>query len=348
MFYTKLTMEKIEFETVESAVERKQSHLDLAFQSQNGEIDQRFYYEPMLTGHPEKKGTIPFQLGKKTMQYPIWISSMTGGSSNAGPINKILAKTAKKFGLGMGLGSCRIILEDSTYFDDFNLRPIIGEASPLFANLGIAQIEMILEKNQGKKVSDLIEKLDADGLIVHVNPLQEWLQPEGDLIKNNPLETIDKLLNEVQFPIIVKEVGQGFGPESMTELLKRPLLAVDFAANGGTNFSKLELIRNEDKAEFFKNIVSIGHSAEEMIDFLNSSAENLGENRRCENVIISGGVKSFLDGYYLTGKSKIKSIYGQAAPFLKYANQSQEALDEFVKHEVEGLLMAQNFLKIKK
>lgn len=341
-------MEKIELETVETAVERKQSHLDLAFQSQNARIDERFYYEPMIAPHPEKESSLPFQLGNKTMQFPIWISSMTGGSSNAGPINKILAKSAQKFGLGMGLGSCRIILEDNTYFDDFNLRPIIGDASPLFANLGIAQIEMILEKNQGQKINDLVSKLDADGLIVHVNPLQEWLQPEGDLIKNNPLETIDRLLNEVKFPIIVKEVGQGFGPESMVELLKRPLLAIDFAANGGTNFSKLELIRNQEKAEFFKNVVNLGHSAEDMVGILNDSVDQLGNQMKCENVIISGGIKSFLDGYYLINKSKTKSIYGQAAPFLKYANESQEALDNYIKHEVEGLRMAQNFLKIRK
>lgn len=340
-------MDKIEKESVEEAVDRKQSHLDLAFQSQNNQIDNRFYYEPMLTGHPPSETDLSFQLGDKTLQNPIWISSMTGGSSSAGPINKVLAKTANKFGLGMGLGSCRIILEDSTYFEDFNLRPILGGAVPFYANLGIAQIEMILEKNQGQKINNLISKLNADGLIVHVNPMQEWLQPEGDNIKYSPLETIDKLLNEVQFPIIVKEVGQGFGPESMVELLKRPILAVDFAANGGTNFSKLELIRNQGKQEYFEQIVALGHSADEMVDFLNDAIENLGEKLKCHNTIISGGVKSFLDGFYYTQKANTNAIYGQAAPFLKYANKSQEALDEFVQHEIEGLQMAHKFLKIK-
>lgn len=338
--------EKIEHETLESADARKQSHLDLAFEAQSALSDKRFYYEPMLTGHPEQKD-IPLVFGTKTMRFPIWISSMTGGTSNAGPINKMLAKTARKYGFGMGLGSCRIILEDDTYFEDFNLRPILGDASPLFANVGIAQIERLIDNGKAYLLKKLVERLDADGLIIHVNPLQEWLQPEGDLIQRSPLTTIQQVLNEIDTQIIVKEVGQGFGPESMQELLKLPLLAVDFAANGGTNFSKLELLRNESLKNYYEDVIAIGHSAEEMVGFLNASIETLGEQRQCNQVIISGGVKNFLDGYYLTSKAKIPAIYGQASPFLKHANESQDALDAFAEIQIKGLLMAHNFLKIR-
>ncbi len=339
-------MEKIEHESLEAADLRKQNHLDLAFASQSALLDDRFYYEPMLAGHPEQ-ADLAIQFGGKTMRYPIWISSMTGGTSAAGPINKMLAKTASKYGFGIGLGSCRVILEDNTYFDDFNLRPILGDASPLFANVGIAQIERLIDKGQTSKLKALVDKLDADGLIVHVNPLQEWLQPEGDLIQRSPLVTIKQLLNEIDTNIIVKEVGQGFGPESMRELLKLPILAVDFAANGGTNFSKLELLRNEPMKAHYEDVIALGHSATEMVDFLNASIHALGSERKCNNVIISGGVKTFLDGYYLTSKAKLPAIYGQAAPFLKYANESQEALDAFAEAQIKGLLMAQKFLKIR-
>ncbi|MBD3639149.1 MAG: type 2 isopentenyl-diphosphate Delta-isomerase [Crocinitomicaceae bacterium] len=340
-------MEKIEHESLEAADSRKQSHLDLAFKSQSAELDKRFYYEPMLSGHPAVEEEMSFKLGDKVMKYPIWISSMTGGTSKAGPINKMLAKTAGKYGFGMGLGSCRIILEDNTYFEDFNLRPILGDEVPLFANVGIAQIERILQENQGNKLTQLVEKLSADGLIVHVNPLQEWLQPEGDLIQQSPLVTIEQLLNEFDKPIIVKEVGQGFGPHSMGELLKLPLLAIDFAANGGTNFSKLELIRNKKLQDFYSDVVALGHTAEEMVTFLNESVEKLGNVRKCNNVIISGGVKNFLDGYYYITKCELDAAYGQAAPFLKYANESQEALDEFAEFQIQGLLMAQRLLRVK-
>lgn len=340
-------MEKIEHESLEAADSRKQSHLDLAFASQSALLDDRFYYEPMLSGHPTENEKLEVKLGSKTLKFPVWISSMTGGTSKAGPINKMLAKTAGKFGFGMGLGSCRMIIEDDTYFEDFNLRPILGDEVPFFANVGIAQIERILAQNKGNLLKKLVKKLSADGLIVHVNPLQEWLQPEGDIITQSPLVTIQQLLNEADYPIIVKEVGQGFGPHSMGELLKLPLLAIDFAANGGTNFSKLELIRNEKLQDFYEDVVAIGHSADEMVTFLNEAVEKLGGSRKCNNVIISGGVKNFLDGYYYTAKADLDAIYGQAAPFLKYANESQEALDQFASFQIKGLQMSQRLLRVK-
>ncbi len=327
---------------------RKQSHLELAFASQNNIRDNRFCYEPMLSAHPQKDELWEVKLGHQFMKYPIWISSMTGGSSQAGAINKMLAVTAKKFGLGMGLGSCRIILESDTYFQDFNLRPIMGDEIPLYANLGIAQIEQLLQTNRVHLIKNLVQKLNADGLIIHVNPLQEWLQPEGDRIENSPIETIQKLINEIDIPLIVKEVGQGFGKESMKELLKLPLLAIDFAANGGTNFSKLELFRNPELKKYFEPIVNLGHSAEEMTNFLNEAIEDLGEKRKCNTVIISGGVRDFLDGYYLISKANLPALYGHASGFLKWANESQEALDAYAQRQIEGLLFAKAFLKIKK
>ncbi|MEO6681377.1 MAG: hypothetical protein ABIN48_01005 [Ginsengibacter sp.] len=326
---------------------RKDSHLDLALDSQNDQIDHRFYYEPMLAVHPDKNATWEAKLGNQTQKYPIWISSMTGGTANADEINKKLAHTAKKFGFGIGLGSCRLAMADNSLSDGFNLRPILGDEIPFYVNLGIAQVEQLLETGNGHKIKRLIEKLSADGLIVHVNPLQEWLQPEGDVIRFPPLETIKKLLNEITFPIIVKEVGQGFGKESMKELLKLPLTAIEFAANGGTNFSKLELFRNSGVSDFYKEIVTLGHSSSEMVEFMNDIVREPGSDVKVQSVIVSGGVKSFLDGYYAISKSALPAMYGQAATFLKYANQSQEILDNFAWHQIQGLLLAKAFLKVK-
>ena len=326
---------------------RKESHLNLALESQNDQIDHRFYYEPMLSGHPDKNATWETKLGEQTQKYPIWISSMTGGTSNADEINKKLAHTAKKFGFGMGLGSCRLALADNSLANGFNLRPILGDEIPFYVNLGIAQVEQLLESGEGYKIKNLKEKLSADGLIVHVNPLQEWLQPEGDTIRFAPLETIKRLLNEISFPIIVKEVGQGFGKQSMEELLKLPLTAVEFAANGGTNFSKLELFRNAGMNDFYKEIVTLGHSAAEMVELMNAVIEDPAIEVKTKSVIISGGIKSFLDGYYVISKSALPAMYGQAATFLKYANQAQEDLDNFAWHQIQGLMLAKAFLKVK-
>lgn len=326
---------------------RKESHLNLAFQAQNDQIDHRFYYEPMLSGHPDQNATWETKLGEQTQKFPIWISSMTGGTSNADEINKKLAYTAKRFGFGMGLGSCRPALADNSLAGGFNLRPILGDEIPFYINLGIAQVEQLLESGEGYKIKNLKERLSADGLIVHVNPLQEWLQPEGDRIRFAPLETIKRLLNEISFPIIVKEVGQGFGKQSMEELLQLPLTAIEFAANGGTNFSKLELFRNAGISDFYKEIVTLGHSAIEMVELMNAVVNDPGKEIKVKTVIISGGIKSFLDGYYVISKSALPAMYGQAATFLKYANQSQEELDNFARHQINGLLLAKAFLKVK-
>ncbi|MCB0573814.1 MAG: isopentenyl-diphosphate delta-isomerase, partial [Saprospiraceae bacterium] len=112
----------------------------------------------------------------------------------------------------------------------------------------------------------------ADGLIVHVNPLQEAMQPEGDLFKRPPLDTLRELLEIPELKVIVKEVGQGFGPESLRALLQLPLEAVEFAAAGGTNFAKLELLRSDpEKQMIFEKIAAVGHSAAEMTGWLNAA-----------------------------------------------------------------------------
>ncbi len=334
----------------DSTSSRKQDHIELAFKSQTdkGELDQRFYYEPLLSAHPNsfEIENIPF-LGRE-MHLPIWVSSMTGGTEKAGLINKNLARACKKYGMGMGLGSCRIILDDNKYLPDFDYRKEIGDDLPFYANLGIAQLEELIEHNELYKIIELINKLSADGLIIHVNPTQEWLQPEGDRFKKSPLETIETIIDKLDIKIIVKEVGQGMGPRSLEKLINLPVEAIEFAAMGGTNFAKLEILRTEEKEESTLMPFSfIGHSAEEMVEFSNTIFEKYQGKTLCRQLIISGGVKNFLAGYYLTQKSKYKSVYGQASTLLKYAAHSFEALDEHLLEQKKGLEMAKAYLKIR-
>ena len=116
----------------------------------------------------------------------------------------------------------------------------------------------------------------------------------------------------------MKEVGQGMGIRSLESLLKLPLAAVEFAANGGTNFAKLELLRSsEDKKQLYAELANVGHSADEMVQFTNQLITDANINTNCKEIIISGGINSFLDGYYLINKSQMNAVYGQASSFLK-------------------------------
>ncbi len=330
---------------------RKRDHIELAFQSQiaSPELDNRFYYEPLLTAHP-KKGSLPsISFLGKTMRAPFWVSSMTGGTEYARTINHNLAKVCGEFGMGMGLGSCRSLLWSDEYFEDFNVRPLIGDDLPLYANLGVAQVEQLLEANQLNLIDNLLGRLQADGLIVHVNPLQEWLQPEGDRFKISPIETIKTLLDKRNYRLIVKEVGQGMGYESLKALFQLPLQAVDFAANGGTNFAKLELLRSDKrKKDIYSQLAYVGHSAEEMVHLTNQILAELGEKALCQQVIISGGIKNFLDGYYLINKLETVCIYGQASGFLNYATKGYAELKDYVEAQIRGLELANAFLKVKR
>jgi isopentenyl-diphosphate delta-isomerase len=325
--------------------DRKHAHIELAFKSQTTavEADPRFIYESLLSEHPTALTQRSF-LGK-TIRTPIWACSMTGGTELARKINENIARVCKDFGMGMGLGSCRVLLDDDTCFEDFNVRKYIGDTLPLYANLGIAQIDMLLLNNGTDKIKRLIEKLKADGLIIHVNPLQEWFQPEGNPITRPSIDIIEELIEKVELSLIIKEVGQGMGNESLKRLLQLPIEAIEFGAFGGANFSMIELLRRDkNECNIYKPLAFVGQTAEQMVDainFLSASGDFI-----CKQLIISGGIKNFLDGYYLMKKSTVPALYGQATAILKYAKQSYEKLFKYIEMQVKGLSLAEAFLRI--
>jgi isopentenyl-diphosphate delta-isomerase len=328
------------------ASDRKLEHIKLAMESQTKltEQDLRFNYEPMLSAHPENTD-LSIQFLGKIMRTPIWVSSMTGGTGVARTINGNIARACREFGMGMGLGSCRKILFDKTDWADFDFRDAIGD-QPFWANLGIAQIEELLASKNIQAVVDLVGELRADGLIAHINPLQEWFQPEGNRLKQSPFQTIQQLLDEVSLKVIVKEVGQGFGPESLRQLMQLPLEAIEFGAYGGTNFSKLEMLRDDpQKLEASLPFAFVGQSASQMVDSVN---QILKENPEpvCRQLIISGGIQNALDGYYLTTKSELPAVFGMASAVLKHASESYESLANFLQNQVQALSLAKVYLKI--
>lgn len=365
--------------------QRKNDHLDLAKKSQissvapqnNGQRE-RPNYEPLFATTPltprsylhfdkkkfEQSGP-HFDLnifGKKAL-FPLWISSMTGGGTKALRLNQVLAKGAAYFGLGMGLGSCRVLLEEkiesknnisfskAPSFPDFNLREIIGPNLPLAANLGIAQIQALISKykldNALEILQEMLDSLKADGLFIHLNLLQEFLQPEGDMILTPPVETLQALLSKAPFKMGIKEVGQGLGPRSLKAIYEMPFEVLEFAAYGGTNFSFLEVLRGGPKD--LLPLAYVGHDAQEMVTNSLLILKELGPLRKCHRVIISGGISDFVQGHFYREKLKevgLKTFYGQAQSMLAQAQNGEEALFNYIHNQLLGLQMAQNCLEI--
>ncbi|MBT4790784.1 MAG: isopentenyl-diphosphate delta-isomerase, partial [Halobacteriovoraceae bacterium] len=250
----------------------------------------------------------------------------------------------KDFGTGMGLGSCRHLLHDQARFDDFNIKPLMGDA-PLYTNFGIAQIEQLLIDKKISRLNTVTQSLKADGIIFHVNPLQEWVQPEGDKYIRPAIETITQALPLMDYPVIVKEVGQGFGPNSLKSLMSMPLAAIELAGFGGTNFTILEQARltgvNSSKSLLKNEFGMIGHDAQQMIEWLNEL--NLCDCS-CKEVIISGGIQSGLQGHALMSQLKFSSIFGMASTLLQYAQGEYQVLYDYMEQLKESLLVANSFL----
>ena len=327
---------------------RKKDHINQAFNArvEKDAADKRFNYEPLLSAHPVDKPA-PFSFAGKTMRLPLWISSMTGGTEQAGVINRNLARASNEFGLGMGVGSCRVLLEDEKHLPDFYLRHIVGDESPFYANLGIAQLEQLIEEKAVDKISRLIELLKADGIIIHINPLQEAFQPEGEVFKRPPIDTLQEFLEITNARVIVKEVGQGMGPESIKRLLHLPIEAIEFGALGGTNFTLLELLRSQEKElTAYEAFGKIGHTAEEMTEMINEIVTK-SNTYKCKQVIISGGITHILDGYYLQQKSKLTSVIGMGSALLKVASGEYEELRSYLQQVERSYQLALTYLKIR-
>lgn len=334
---------------IESLSKRKLDHIELGRKAQTHAniVDDRFFYEPLLSSHHSSQDISINFLGKK-FNAPLWISSMTGGAGKAEQINKNLAIACAEFGLGMGLGSCRPLLESNKYFNDFNLRPILGDERPFFANLGIAQLEELYINKAFDRVLELLESLRVDGLIIHINPLQEYAQEGGDRFRHAPIETVQAFVENTKVKTIVKEVGQGMGPSSLKALMGLDLLAIDFASFGGTNFTKIENLRAQQSKGLDKSpLENVGHSAYEMISYVNSILKNQTADYKCNQFIISGGVNTFLDGLYLRETLDAPSIYGQGYALLSRAIKGVNEIRDYIEGQINGYKIAKSYLKVR-
>ena len=182
-------------------------------------------------------------LGKK-LSFPLIISSMTGGYADAQRINRNLAEVCAEKRIAMGVGSQRQAMEDSTYHRSFSIvREVAGDI-PVFGNIGAAEVARLTDAGKVQKLAELIR---ADAFAVHLNPLQEFLQPEGDTNFRGVLKGIALLVKSLSVPIIVKEIGAGISIEVAKRLLEAGVRIIDVAGAGGTSWAGVEIIRRKEK-----------------------------------------------------------------------------------------------------
>lgn len=181
----------------------------------------------------------------KTCSMPLLISSMTGGYPEAERINRELAEVCESLRIPMGVGSQRQAMENSEHLESFRAARRAAPSIPIFGNLGGAEVARNPDVAAVARLADMIR---ADALAIHLNPLQELMQPEGNPNFRGVLEGIEKLVRELEIPLIVKEVGAGLSAAVVRRLLDAGVRHIDVAGAGGTSWSGVELLRRSDGA----------------------------------------------------------------------------------------------------
>lgn len=265
-------------------------------------------------------------LGKK-LKAPIIISSMTGGTEEAGAINRHLAEAAQRMGLAMGVGSQRAALENPSLAGTYQVRDVAPDIL-LFANLGAVQLNYGYSLKQCRQAVDMI---GADALILHLNPLQEGLQAGGETNFSGLLAKIEKVCDELPCPVIIKEVGCGISPQIAEKLARSGVAAIDVAGAGGTLWSEVEAlcVPTEKTRNIARAFSSWGIP----------TADSLKAVRQIVKDIIpcigSGGVRTGIDAAKALALGA--AAVGIAGPVLKMAAISAGAVVDYLTEIEEEL-----------
>lgn len=176
----------------------------------------------------------------KLMRAPLLISAMTGGAHDVARINQALAEAAAALGLAMGVGSQRSAIRDQRLAYTYQVRRVAPNI-PLLANLGAVQLNYGFGLDECRRAVDMIE---ADALVLHLNALQEAVQPEGNVNFKGLLKRIAQICDGVGVPVIAKEVGNGIGAQTARRLAEAGVCVIDVAGAGGTSWSEVERFRH--------------------------------------------------------------------------------------------------------
>ena len=306
----------------ESDIEkRKNDHLALAgskscqMSSSNGLESIRF--EPVAL--PELNFSeidTRVQFVDKPLAFPFLISSMSGGVREADKMNRILAEAAEACQVALGLGSMRIALEQQSARSSFKLRRI-APTIPILANIGGTQL---IQRNGISDALRCIELAEADGIYIHLNALQELLQPGGDTNWRGVSAAIKEIADSSPVPVFVKEVGHGISANSAQKLIDLGVSWIDVAGAGGTSWSQIEHIRSGK--EGISAFAEWGVKTREAIEAIRNNGNS------CK-LVGSGGLRNGLD---VAKVIRIGADIGAAAqPFLEPARTSVDKTIQIIK-----------------
>ena len=304
---------------------RKADHLricldeDVQFQAQTNGLERYRFTHCCLPELNRSEIDLKTTFLRKSLGAPLLISSMTGGTQQAKMINFRLAEVAQHYRLAMGVGSQRVAVENPQVADTFAVRSLAPDIL-LFANLGAVQLNYNYGLDECQRTIDLLE---ADALILHLNPLQECIQPKGDTNFKGILDKINYLCRMLPVPVIVKEVGNGISAEMAQKLLDAGVSALDVAGAGGTSWAKVESERalNEKERRLGLTFADWGLPTAECITSIRAFAPEIP-------LIASGGLRNGLDVAKAIALGA--DISGLAWPFLQAAAESADAVDALV------------------
>jgi isopentenyl-diphosphate delta-isomerase len=305
---------------------RKSDHIKINLEQDvrsgltNGLDRYHFIHEALPEMDLNKVETSITLFGKK-LAAPILISSMTGGTEQAGMINQRLAEAAQELNIAMGVGSQRIAIEDSRQIPTYSITRKVAPHILLFANLGAIQLSSGFGLDECRRAVDMLQ---ADALFLHLNPLQEAVQAGGDTTFANLAKKIAGICKNLEVPVIVKEVGWGISERTARILAECGVAAIDVAGAGGTSWSQVEMHRAPD--DFTRQLAAT------FVDWGIPTADSiLNVKKAAPGTIIfaSGGLKNGLDIAKCIALGA--TLGGFAGQFLKAAAISTDKVADLIR-----------------
>jgi len=224
-----------------------------------------------------------------TFSAPLIVESMTGGTHNGGKINAAIARAIEELGLGMGVGSQRTAFENPEVEATFAVTRKEAPNAFIMANIGAPQLAKAYGVKEAKKA---VEMLEADALLIHLNPLQEAVQPEGETAFKGVAAKIGAIVEGLDVPVIVKEVGCGIGAAQAKQLEELGVAGIDVAGAGGTSWTAVEYFRAKKRRDEARQRLG-----ETFWDWGIPTAVSLVEATKAVHIpiIASGGLRSGVD-----------------------------------------------------